>query len=101
MHEAIRQSAADERIPVMLVGDFNMGQHNRFYKNLLNQGFYNLHQELGQGATITWPNGMNNAPPVRLDHAFISPELIGLSINEGTGLGSDHRPFVIDVALAD
>ena len=101
MHNEIRQSAADESIPVVLVGDFNMGQHNLFYKNLLNQGFYSLHQELGRGMATTWPNGKENAPPVRLDHAFVSPELIGLFITEGIGAGSDHRPLIIDIALSD
>jgi endonuclease/exonuclease/phosphatase (EEP) superfamily protein YafD len=101
MQNDIKQSAVDESIPLMIIGDFNMGPHNRFYKNLLDQGFYNLHQELGRGMAISWPNGMKNAPPVRLDHIFVSSELVGLSINEGTGLGSDHKPLIADVALAD
>lgn len=101
MQEDIRKTAVDEPIPVMLIGDFNMGPHNRLYKELLDQDFYNLHQELGRGMAISWPNGTRNVPPVRLDHIFVSPELIGLSINEGMGAGSDHKPLIADVAFSN
>jgi endonuclease/exonuclease/phosphatase (EEP) superfamily protein YafD len=101
IQDDIRKTAVDESIPVMIVGDFNMGSHNRFYKNILDQGFYSLHQELGRGLAISWPNGLRNVPPVQLDHIFVSAELVGLSINEGIGSGSDHKPLIADVALAD
>jgi len=102
IRDEIRETAVAEPLPLILIGDLNMTQHNRQYKALLNEGFYSLHQELGKGMTVSWPNGTRLLPPpVRLDHAFISPELVGVSLYDGIGAGSDHRPFVVDVALGD
>ena len=100
MMDTIRQRLVAEPIPVIAMGDFNMGPYNKQYQALLNEGLRNVHEELGQTMATTWPNGRLAMPPVRLDHVFISSGIIGLSISEGVGVGSDHKPVIVDLALA-
>jgi endonuclease/exonuclease/phosphatase (EEP) superfamily protein YafD len=52
----------------------------------------------GRGFGFTWPNGMFQIPPIRLDHIFVSRDLGVLAAQVGEGAGSDHRPVVADVA---
>jgi endonuclease/exonuclease/phosphatase (EEP) superfamily protein YafD len=52
----------------------------------------------GRGFGFTWPNGMFQLPPIRLDHVFVSRDFGVLGARVGTGAGSDHRPVVADVA---
>jgi endonuclease/exonuclease/phosphatase (EEP) superfamily protein YafD len=52
----------------------------------------------GHGFGFTWPNGMFDVPPIRLDHVFISRDLGVIGAQVGVGTGSDHRPVVADVA---
>jgi endonuclease/exonuclease/phosphatase (EEP) superfamily protein YafD len=52
----------------------------------------------GRGFGFTWPNGMFDIPPIRLDHVFVSRDLGVLGARVGIGAGSDHRPVVADVA---
>ncbi|MCB8943718.1 MAG: endonuclease/exonuclease/phosphatase family protein [Ardenticatenaceae bacterium] len=99
MMDKIRQGIMTGTIPVIAIGDYNAGPYNRQYQALLDEGLHNLHDELGRSLATTWPNGLQPAPPVRLDHAFVSSEIVGLSIREGVGLGSDHKPVIVDVAL--
>ena len=57
------------------------------------------HVDRGRGYAITWPNGMFPLPPIRIDHALLSPEVECLAISEGIGTGSDHRPLVVDLRV--
>lgn len=85
--------------PAIAIGDFNMNRHVRHYRDLLKSGFHSAHVETGRGFVTTWPNGMlRYVPPVQLDHALFSEELVALHTEEGVGQGSDHIPFIVDVA---
>jgi endonuclease/exonuclease/phosphatase (EEP) superfamily protein YafD len=52
----------------------------------------------GRGFGFTWPNGMFQYPPIRIDHVFVSRDLGIIGAHVGDGTGSDHRPVVADVA---
>jgi endonuclease/exonuclease/phosphatase (EEP) superfamily protein YafD len=85
--------------PVVIVGDFNATQHSRVYQQLIEQRLRSAHQDRGRGYATTWPNGHYLAPPIRIDQALLSPEVECVSIREGIGRGSDHRPLVVDVRI--
>ena len=85
--------------PLIAVGDFNVTPQNYWYGEIVNGRLRSAHQDQGRGWAVTWPNGSGLMPPIRLDHAFLSPELACLSITEGQGIGSDHKPLIVDVAL--
>jgi endonuclease/exonuclease/phosphatase (EEP) superfamily protein YafD len=87
--------------PTLIVGDFNVTEHSRVYRDITADGLRSAHDDRGRGWVATWPNGMLPWPPIRIDHAFLSPELECVRIAEGIGLGSDHRPLIIDVRIRE
>ena len=83
--------------PLVVVGDFNATQHSRVYGQLTERRLRSAHDDRGRGYATTWPNGQNWLPPIRIDQVFLSPEVECESIMEGRGLGSDHKPLIVDV----
>jgi endonuclease/exonuclease/phosphatase (EEP) superfamily protein YafD len=88
-----------EQSPLVVVGDFNATEHSRVYKRLTESGLRSAHDDRGRGYATTWPNGQNLCPPIRIDHALVSPEIEVESIREGRGRGSDHKPLILDVRI--
>jgi endonuclease/exonuclease/phosphatase (EEP) superfamily protein YafD len=96
---AIEHAAREEKLPLVLAGDFNTTQHSAWYARLLRAGFANGHDACGRPFATTWPNGMLRMLPIRIDHVFVSNELRCVAVREGIGAGSDHRPVIADLAL--
>lgn len=91
--------AADQR-PFAIIGDFNATTHSIHLARLREMGLRSAHQDRGRGLATTWPNGkIPFVPPIRIDHAFLSPQVACLKIREGAGAGSDHRPLILDLSL--
>jgi len=88
-----------EQGPLVVVGDFNATEHSRVYKRLTESKLRSAHDARGRGYAVTWPNGQNPCPPVRIDQALVSPEIEVEGIVEGRGRGSDHKPLLLDVSL--
>ena len=99
MYEALVLMLADEPDPVAVIGDFNATQHSGWMKRLAGRQFRSAHGLRGRGWAVTYPNGTRLLPPVRLDHALLSPGVVCLGIREGTGAGSDHRPLIVELAV--
>jgi endonuclease/exonuclease/phosphatase (EEP) superfamily protein YafD len=85
--------------PLVVIGDFNATQYSRVYQDLTSMGLRSAHVDRGRGYATTWPNGDNPLPPIRIDQAFLSPQVECLSITEGIGLGSDHKPLILEIRL--
>lgn len=101
--EAMRGEVAGERErhpdrALVVAGDFNMTRHARWFGRFTDLGLRDAHEDRGRGLANTWPNGMLRVPPIRLDHVLLSPEVACLSVHEGRGRGSDHRPIVAELA---
>jgi endonuclease/exonuclease/phosphatase (EEP) superfamily protein YafD len=90
---------ADAPRPAAVIGDFNATQHSQVVEQLEADGFRSAHEDRGRGYAVTWPNGANWLPPIRIDQAFVSPDLECISIREGLGAGSDHKPLVLDLRV--
>lgn len=88
-----------EQGPLVVVGDFNATQYSLVCKKLKNAGLRSAHEDRGRGYATTWPNGQLLVPPIRIDQAFLSPHLGCTRIVEGRGIGSDHKPLILDVHL--
>lgn len=96
----IRQAAAAETGPLVVAGDFNASYGHRPFRALLDGGLSDTHVEAGRGSAKTWPRDIPLLPPlVRIDHVLVSPQISVLSIAEGVGRGSDHRPLIADLAV--
>jgi len=88
-----------EQGPMVVVGDFNATQYSLVYKQLKSAGLRSAHEDRGRGYATTWPNGQLLVPPIRIDQAFLSPDVGCAKIVEGRGVGSDHKPLILDVHL--
>lgn len=98
-HEALLAALAQEHGDVVVAGDFNMTRQHRWYGKYEDLGLREQHMACGQGRATTWPNGMRHFPPIRLDHVFASKGFACITVTEGKGEGSDHRPVVAVLAL--
>jgi endonuclease/exonuclease/phosphatase (EEP) superfamily protein YafD len=90
---------ATETGPLLVVGDFNATEHSRVYQQLRETGLRSAHDDRGRGYATTWPNGTNWLPPIRIDQAFLSPQVACERVVEGRGKGSDHKPLIVDVRI--
>jgi endonuclease/exonuclease/phosphatase (EEP) superfamily protein YafD len=85
--------------PLVVVGDCNATQYSLVYEQLKAGGLRSAHEDRGRGYATTWPNGSLPLPPIRIDQAFLSPEVACTRIAEGEGCGSDHKPLILDVEV--
>ena len=97
--QQIEPILAAQQGPVVAVGDFNATRHSRVYGQLEADGLRSAHEDRGRGYATTWPNGIHWIPPIRIDQAFLSSEVECVSIEEGVGPGSDHKPLILDVRV--
>jgi endonuclease/exonuclease/phosphatase (EEP) superfamily protein YafD len=89
-----------EKGPLVVVGDCNATQFSNVYQQLTADRLRSAHQDRGRGYATTWPNGEYGIPSlVRIDQAFLSPEIECLGVREGEGRGSDHKPLILDVKI--
>jgi endonuclease/exonuclease/phosphatase (EEP) superfamily protein YafD len=84
---------------LVVVGDCNATQYSLVYEQLKAGGLRSAHEDRGRGYATTWPNGTLPLPPIRIDQAFLSPEVACTSIAEGEGRGSDHKPLILDIEV--
>jgi endonuclease/exonuclease/phosphatase (EEP) superfamily protein YafD len=98
-YEKLIPLLTSESGPVVIVGDFNATQHSHVYKRLKEGGLRSAHDDRGRGYATTWPNKRWLVPPIRIDQAFVTRDVECINISEGRGIGSDHKPLVVDVAL--
>ncbi len=97
--QTLEPTLAAEPGPVVVVGDFNATQHSLVYEQLEADGYRSAHEDRGRGYATTWPNGVYWIPPIRIDQAFLSAEVECESIEEGVGIGSDHKPLILDLRV--
>ena len=98
-YERLLEQLTLEEGPLVVAGDLNVTQYSGWYRSLMREGLQSCHQLTGRGRVTTWPNGKMSIPAIRLDHALISSELACLSIVEGLGSGTDHKPLIFDLAF--
>lgn len=84
---------------VIVGGDLNVTQHAAWYRQLVKGSVRAAHEQCGRGLATTWPNGLFPVPSIRLDHLFLSLDLLCVSVTEGAGRGSDHRPLLLELAF--
>jgi endonuclease/exonuclease/phosphatase (EEP) superfamily protein YafD len=88
-----------EKGPLVVVGDCNATQYSVVYQQLTADRLRSAHEDRGRGYATSWPNGQLWLPPIRIDQAFVSPEVECVDIKEGEGRGSDHKPLILDVKI--
>lgn len=89
-----------ERLPVMVVGDFNFTPTSAQAAALRRIGFVEAHAGAGWGRGSTWSawSYYRFLPGVRLDQVYVRGGLSSVDSRTGVGVGSDHRPVIVDLA---
>ena len=97
------ETIAAEPNPVVLAGDFNFTARARFADRMRHRGLRTCHDLAGWGRGATWPvdGFLRYGPGFRIDHVYLGPDLTCSSCRTGVGVGSDHRPIVAVIGLAE
>lgn len=96
---------ADETLPFIVGGDFNMSATSTQY-DALAAVMRDSHREAGWGPGPTWPQnrfaGLPGwVPPVlRIDYIWHSDAFTTVAVERGPSLGSDHLPVVATLHFA-
>jgi|GEM_PF-1089488 len=93
---AAKCADAEQKGPVVLMGDFNSTPWSHGFTRFLTKSNM-LCTSRGTVFGATW----NVLSPQRLliDHGFVSPGVSLLSRKTGPGVGSDHRPLILELGL--
>jgi endonuclease/exonuclease/phosphatase (EEP) superfamily protein YafD len=97
--DAIGDEATSPGPATIVVGDFNASRWHPPFRRLLGRGLRDAHEWLGHGFSTSWPNDWPTPPFVRLDHALLRPGVIPTAVDDFRVPGSDHRGFVVDLAV--
>ncbi|MGB7160692.1 MAG: endonuclease/exonuclease/phosphatase family protein [Tepidisphaeraceae bacterium] len=94
---------AGESRPVVLAGDFNFTNRTANAAALRARGLRSTHDLAGNGRGSTWRYAKlwDRLPGFRIDHVFISEHLTCTNSQVLDPAGSDHRPIIADIALAE
>lgn len=90
--------------PTVIAGDFNASRWHPAFRSLLDRGgLRDAHEAVGRGLSPSWPmdgRGLRALGPfTRLDHALLH-ELDAVQVRDLPAAGSDHRPFVVTLAVS-
>jgi endonuclease/exonuclease/phosphatase (EEP) superfamily protein YafD len=93
--------SADGPIQV-LAGDFNATIDQSEFRDLLDRGYYDAAERMGDGLRPTWPaiRGSNRYLPVTIDHVLYDRDGAGVRDYDVLDLpGTDHRTIYAELVL--
>ena len=90
--------AADSDLPTVVAGDFNASRWHPSFRELLDRGWTDAHEALGDGWSVSWPTDEGVLPPtfVRLDHALFGDGIAPVKLRDYAVTGSDHEAFMVE-----
>ena len=87
-------------MPAVVAGDLNAGRDHALFRQLLDTGLRDAHDDRGRGTARTWPAAL---PLLLLDHVLVKDgpggRIVVLSVREVELPGSDHLGVVADLAV--
>lgn len=90
---------APEEGPIrLLAGDFNATFDYAEFRNIVDSGYVDAADQVGQGLTATWPE-RRTAPPVTLDHVLVDGRAAVEGFRVADVPGSDHRAVIASIRL--
>jgi endonuclease/exonuclease/phosphatase (EEP) superfamily protein YafD len=85
--------------PTVLAGDFNATLDHAEFRDLLDRGYADAAETLGDGLTPTWPTNRRFPPLFAIDHV-LADERIGVRAFSVHDLdGTDHRAVLAELEL--
>jgi endonuclease/exonuclease/phosphatase (EEP) superfamily protein YafD len=86
----------------VLAGDFNATLDQSEFRDLLDRGYYDAAERMGDGLTPTWPaiRGRNRYLPVTIDHVLYDRDRAGVRDYDVLDLEhSDHRTIYAELVV--
>lgn len=88
----------------MIAGDLNTTRYRPEFEQILALGYSDAIDSLGKGLNPSFKLSSDGGlsalgAVVRLDHALVNADMHAISLHNLEACGSDHLPFVIDVAV--
>lgn len=96
--DAIPAAPADGEPPRILAGDFNSTLDHARFRDVLDRGYDDVADSLGEGLGWTWPQRLY-PPPVTIDHVLGDGRIEALDYAVEDLPGSDHRAVYAEVRL--
>jgi endonuclease/exonuclease/phosphatase (EEP) superfamily protein YafD len=85
----------------VMMGDFNASWWHPEFRQLLANGWRDVHQVVGRGLSASWPVDRLVPPAfIRLDHGLVNDGLIVERVADLDIPGSDHRGLLVSVRTA-
>ncbi|HSF87529.1 MAG TPA: endonuclease/exonuclease/phosphatase family protein [Acidimicrobiia bacterium] len=98
--ERIGRAAAEETLPVVVVGDFNATPWSAGFRKLVEPADLANSQD-GFGFGATWHANWPAFAGVPLDHLVHSRDLTTVNREVGPSAGPDHRPIRVELGFAE
>lgn len=96
---ALIEPARAEPLPLLAVGDFNATVWHPAFDDLVDAtGLVDAHDAVGRGLRGTWKGLPLFETPI--DHALVSDHFTVVDVHNAEGVGSDHRPVVVDLRFS-
>jgi endonuclease/exonuclease/phosphatase (EEP) superfamily protein YafD len=95
-------SGSDTGPPRVLAGDFNATLDQSEFRDLLDGGYYDAGERMGDGLEPTWPaiRGRNRYLPVTIDHVLYDRDRVGVRDYDVLDLDhSDHRTIYTELVI--
>jgi endonuclease/exonuclease/phosphatase (EEP) superfamily protein YafD len=86
----------------VLAGDFNATIDQSEFRDVLDRGYYDAAERMGDGLRPTWPaiRGSNRYLPVTIDHVIYDSDRVGVRDYDVLDLpGTDHRTIYTELVL--
>lgn len=87
--------------PTLLIGDFNAVREHAPIRRIIATGLADAAEQAGSGWQPTFPANRDHSPAVGIDHAFISPQLRGLSVATIRAGINAHLALTVQIARHD
>ncbi|WP_229797785.1 endonuclease/exonuclease/phosphatase family protein [Planomonospora parontospora] len=83
----------------ILAGDFNASLDHAVMRRLLDRGYVDAADLVGQGLVATWPSGRRIPPIITIDHVLVDRRVRVNEVGVHTLPGTDHRAVFADLRL--
>ena len=82
----------------VLAGDFNATLDHRELRRLLDRGYVDAADAIGEGLVPTWPSH-HRRPPITIDHVLVPRSMRVRRVSVHTVPGTDHRAVIAELRV--
>jgi len=92
-------SAFSASVPIVLAGDFNATLDHANLRRLIDTGYRDAAEVIGDGLVPTWPSTLQFPPPVTIDHVLAEKGISFSQYDVVSLAGSDHKAVFAELLL--